>query len=191
MAVDPQHPGDFARDLLVEIDQRGGELVEFGAAFGQQQRLAGIEEHFRLEHEAVADDADVRPVAEDGAQAAEEFRTVARQFLHPLRQRDVQALAEIGNAALRFLVALLRGVERFFQRRELAAQRADLLVQHLDLRQRARRNLLFGIQRLVEFGGAALGVAAGAGKAVIESLDAIALGLPPMPVRRAPPRAGR
>ncbi len=32
---------------------------------GFRFRLAGIEEHFRLEHEAVADDADVRPVAED------------------------------------------------------------------------------------------------------------------------------
>ena len=139
MAVDPQHPGDLARDLLVELDQRGGELVEFGAAFRQQQRLAGVEEHFGLEHEAVADDADVRPVAEDGAQAAEEFRAVARQFLHALRQRDVEPLAEIGDAALRFLVALLGGIERLFERGELAAQRADLLVQHLDLRQRARR----------------------------------------------------
>ena len=99
---------------------------------------------------------------------AEEFRTVARQFLHPLRQRDVQPLAEIGDAALRFLVALFRGIERFLKRRELAAQRADLLVQHLDLRQRARRHLLFGIQRLVEFVGAALRVAAGAGEAVIK-----------------------
>ena len=60
VAVDPQHPGDLARDLLVEIDQRGGELVEFGAAFGQQHRLAGVEEHFRLEHKAVADDRGYR-----------------------------------------------------------------------------------------------------------------------------------
>ena len=60
-------------------------------------------------------------------------------------------------------------------RRQLPAQRADLLVQHLDLRQRARRYLLFGIQRLVEFAGAAGGVA-GAGKPVIQPLDAVALG---------------
>ena len=116
------------------------------------------------------------PVAENGAQPAEEFRAVARQFLHPLRQRDVQPLAEIGDLALRFLVALLGGVERFFQRGKLAAQRADLLVQHLDLRQRPRRHLLFGIQRLVEFAGAAGGVVAGAGEALIEALDAVALG---------------
>ena len=37
-------------------------------------------------------------------------------------------------------------------------------------------HLLFGIQRLVEFAGAAGGVAAGAGEAVIEALDAVALG---------------
>ena len=77
MAVDPQHPGDLARDLLVEIDQRGCELVEFGLAFGQQQRLSGIEEYFRLEHEAVADNPHIRPVAENGAQPSEKFRAVA------------------------------------------------------------------------------------------------------------------
>ena len=77
---------------------------------------------------------------------------------------------------LRFLVALLRGVERLFERRQLPAQRADLLVQDLDLRQRARRNRFLGIQRLVELGGAAGGVVAGAGQALVEPLDAVALG---------------
>ena len=100
MAVDPQHPGDLGRDLLVEFGQCARNLVEFGAAFRQQHRLTGVEEHLGLEHETVADDADVRPVAENGAQAAEEFRTVARQFLHPLRQRHVQPLAEIGDPPL-------------------------------------------------------------------------------------------
>ena len=78
---------------------------------------------------------------------------------------------------MRFLVALLRRFERFFECGELAAQRRDLLVQYLDLRQRARRDHLFGIQRLVQFGGAAGGVVAGAGQAFIEALDAIAFGL--------------
>ena len=83
---------------------------------GLQHGLAGVEEHFRLEHEAVADDADVGPVAEDRAQPAEEVGAVARQFLHALRQRHVEPLAEIGDAGLRFLVALLGGVERLFER---------------------------------------------------------------------------
>ena len=101
---------------------------------GCSTACAGVEEHLRLEHEAVADDADVGAVAEDLAQPAEEIRTVARQFLHALRQRDIQPLAEIGDARLRFLVLLLGGVERFFERGELAAQRGDLLVENLDLR---------------------------------------------------------
>ena len=85
--------------------------------------LAGIEQHFRLEHEAVADDANVGAVAENFAQPAEEVGAIARQFLHPLRQRDVEPLAEIGDARLRFPVALLRRVERVFERGKLTAQR--------------------------------------------------------------------
>ena len=87
-------------------------LVELGAALGPQHGRAAVEEHFRLEDEAVADDADVGTVAENFAQLAEEIRAVARQFLHPLRQRDVQALAEIGDVQLRFFFLLLGDVER-------------------------------------------------------------------------------
>ena len=93
------------------------------ARFRQQIGLAGVEEQFGLEHEAVADDADVRPVAENFAQAAEEVGAVARQFLHALRQREIEPLAEIGDPGLRFLVLLLGDIERAFERGELAAQR--------------------------------------------------------------------
>src|ERR1700738_1055657 len=85
MAIDPQHPGDFAWDLFVEIDQRGRELVEFGAPFGQQQGLPGVEENLRLEHETVADDANIGPVAENRTQPSKKLRRIARQFLSPLR----------------------------------------------------------------------------------------------------------
>ena len=138
-----------------------GELVELGAAFGPQRRLAGIEEHFRLEHEAIADDADVRPVAEDVAQLAEEVRAVARQFLHALRQRDVQALAEVGDVKLRVLFLLLGGAERVFERGDLAAQRADLLIEDFDLRDGARGRLLLEIDLRIEpadFGLAGVGL---------------------------------
>ena len=118
----------------LEFEQRRCELVEFGAAFGIEHRLPGIEQHFRLEHEAVADDADVGAIAENFAQPAEEVGAVARQFLHALRQRDIEALAEIGDAGLRFPAAPLGRVERVFQRRKLAAQRADLLVERVRLR---------------------------------------------------------
>src|SRR5262249_54725138 len=82
VAVDPQHPGDLARNLLLQLEQRAGEPVELGAAFRLVQGgLAGIEEHLRLEYEAVADDADVGPVAEDGAQPPEEVGAIALQLL--------------------------------------------------------------------------------------------------------------
>src|SRR5260370_1194176 len=64
---------DAAVALLGAV--RGGDV---GAAFRQQERLSGVEKHFRLEYEAVADDPYIRPVAENGAQPPEEFRTVAR-----------------------------------------------------------------------------------------------------------------
>ena len=76
-----------------------------------------------------------------------------------------------------YSVALFGSFQRFLERRELAAQRADLLVQHLDLGERARGHRFFRIERLVELVGAALRVAAGAGEAVIEPLDAVALAL--------------
>ena len=111
--------------------------VELRHAFRLQLRAAGVEEHFRLEDEAVADDAHVRPVAEDLPQPAEEIRAIARKFLHALRQRDVEPLAKLGEAGLRFFLAFVGDVERRFQRAELAAQRCDLLIECLDLRQRA------------------------------------------------------
>ncbi len=78
MAVDAQHPGDLARNLLFEFEQCGGKPVELGEALGLvQSGPAGVEEHFRLEHEAVADDADVGPIAENDPQPPEEIGTVA------------------------------------------------------------------------------------------------------------------
>ena len=41
---------------------------------------------------------------------------------------------------------LLGHFERLFERAELAAQRRDLLVEHLDLGERAQRNLLLGVE---------------------------------------------
>ena len=102
--------------MFFEIEQGGRELVELGAPFGTQNSLAGIEEHFGLEDEAVADDADVGTIAENVAQLAEEIRTVARQFLHALCQRDVQTLAEVGDVQLRVLFLLLGDVEHALER---------------------------------------------------------------------------
>ena len=78
------------------------------------------------------------PVAEDLAQAAEEVGAVARQLLHPLGQRDVEAAAEIGDARLALAVARSPRRERLLQGRELAAHGGDLLVEELDLAHGAR-----------------------------------------------------
>ena len=74
---------------------------------------------------------------EDLAQPAEEIRAVAVELLHALRQRDVEAAAEIGDLGVGFAVARFGDVERVLQRGDLLAQRGDLLVEQLDLRQRA------------------------------------------------------
>ncbi len=126
--------------------QRARHFVDLAAAFGLQVGLAGVEEHFRLQHEAVADDAHVGPVAEDLAQLAEEVGAVLGQLLHLLRQRHVEALAEVGDLGLRVLDVLLGGIERLLERGELAAQRGDLLVEDFDLRQRLGGELLLAFE---------------------------------------------
>src|SRR3546814_14973534 len=83
-----------------------------------------------LEHEAVADDADVLAAAEDLAQAAEELRAVARQLLHLAGQRDVEALAEVGDLHLLLLALRLGQLQRFRHPGELPAQGGELAVQH-------------------------------------------------------------
>src|SRR6188472_998467 len=117
MAVDTQHPGDLARYLIFQFKQRAGERVELGATLRRVEGgFAGIEKYFQLEHEAVPDDTDVGPVAEDRAQPSEEVGPVSRQLLHPLGERHIEALAEVSDARLRVLVFLLGRVERLLQR---------------------------------------------------------------------------
>ena len=115
VAVDAQHPGDIGRDFLAQFEDRGGDLVDFGARLRPQLGLADLEQQFGLQHEAVADNADVGTVAEDFAQAAEEVGAVFGQFLDLLRQRQIEPLAEIGDVGLRFLVLLFRSVERLLR----------------------------------------------------------------------------
>ena len=76
---------------------------------------------------------------------------------------------------LRVLVLPLRRVERAFERRELAAQRRDLLVEHFDLRQRARGHLLLGVELRGQLGRLGLRVAGAAADAFVEAAEAVAL----------------
>src|SRR4029453_15865280 len=174
VAIDPQHPGNLARNFLFQFEQRDGETVQLREALrfveGGPPR---VEEHFRLEHETVADDANVGAIAENGAQSSEEVGTVSREFLHPLRERYVQPLAQVGNAALRFLVLFLAGFECRFERAKLAPQRRDLLIEHLDLRQRPGAEPPLRVELTAELGGLALRVAAT--DPVVEALVAVAL----------------
>ena len=68
-----------------------GELVDRLQALDRHRRLAGREQHLGLEHEAVADDADVAAVLQQFAQAAEEVGAIALQLLHLAGQRRVEA----------------------------------------------------------------------------------------------------
>ncbi len=126
-------------------------LVEFVLALRVDLVRAGGEQHLRLEDEAVADDTDIRPVAEDLAQAAEEIGSVAREFLDALGQRDVQSPAEVGDLRLALLVLLLGRVECGFKCRDLPAERGYLLVEQFDLRKGPLANLFLvfeiGVQR--------------------------------------------
>ena len=136
--------------------------------------FAGIEEHLRLEHEAVAHDTDIGPIAENGAQPPEEVGTVARQLLHALGQRHVQPLPQIGDAACASLSFFVERPARF-ERGELAAQRRDLLVEHLDLGQRPRGEPLLRVELPAELGGLALRVGRAAADALVKAFVAVAL----------------
>src|SRR5690606_33378024 len=125
VAVDPEHPVDLGRNLALQCKDRAGELAHLLAAGLVDDLGAGREQHFRLEDEAVADDADVLAVGEDLAQAAEEVGAVAVELLHALGERHVQAATEIGDLGVGFAVAGLGDFERRFQRADLLAQRGD------------------------------------------------------------------
>ena len=142
MAVDAEHPGNVGRDFGRELVHRGGELGELLGALGIDRRLAGIEQHFGLEHEAVADDADVGAAFEDFAQAAEEVGAVAREVGDALGEGDVEPAAEVGDRGAALAVADFRCLERLLERRDLGAERGELLVEQRDLGLRFARQVL-------------------------------------------------
>ena len=90
-----------------------GEIHD-GGSFGEQ--------HFGLEHEAIANHLDFLTLAQDFAQAAEEFGAIARQFLHLLRQGRVEALAEIGDLGLGFGILGFGSLKGFIEGGKLAAR---------------------------------------------------------------------
>ena len=123
----------------VEIGEGARNLVDLDPALRPQGRLADVEKDLRLEDEAVADDADVGPLAEDLAQAAEEVRAVARELLHALGAANAKAqeqtttiteLTQKLNLALAAKVGELAKYrsEFFGKLREVLGDRADIRV---------------------------------------------------------------
>ncbi len=108
---------------------------------GLMSALADFEQHRGFEHEPIADDADVGTRTEDLAQPTKEIGAVAGELLHLLRERDIQPLAEVGDLGLRLAAGGLGSRERLLDRRELFAQRGDLLVEDVDLGERLGGNL--------------------------------------------------
>lgn len=143
VAVHAQHPVDLRRNFLGKVEKGRREFRHLGLPFRVQVAAAGRKEHFRLEDETVADDADVFPIREDLPQPTEEVRTVAVELLDTLRQGDVQPAAEIGYLGLRGVVLRLGCLECTFDGGDLAAKRCDLLVQEFDLTHRPGADLPF------------------------------------------------
>src|SRR5262245_60839669 len=69
VAVDLQSPVDLLGDGTFQLDDGGGELVDGGKLLRGHGGLAGGEQHLGLEHESVADDANVLAVPQELAQA--------------------------------------------------------------------------------------------------------------------------
>ncbi len=152
MAVDAQNPGKILGNGLLQVEQHARELVELKPAVRLQVGPPAVEKHLRLEHKAIAHHPDIGPVAEDLAQLAEKIRPVAGELIDLLGERQIELLAKIGNALLRILVLLLRGVERLRQRGKLGTQLGELPVQGFDLRQRIGGNLLLTFEPAAKLG---------------------------------------
>ncbi len=69
--------------------ERGDDRVELLLGGTRQIGAARREQHFGLEHEAVADNPDVGPVAKNLSQTAEELGAITGQFLDLAGQRKV------------------------------------------------------------------------------------------------------
>ncbi len=126
-------PGGISAAICLSVAKH---RVEFFFGGVGQIGAARREQHLRLEHEAVADDVDIRLVAENRAQPAKEFGAIAGELLDLVGQSDIELLAEVGDLALLGFDLGLGDVERCRQRRQLLAQRGDLRVQLVDLGQR-------------------------------------------------------
>ena len=162
MTVDLQRPVDVARNFLLEFQDRFSDLIHRRHTFRRQRGGAGRKQNFRFKHEAVADDADILAILQQLPQSPKEVRAIALQLLHLLRQRRIEARAEILDRLVAFGAFLFCRVERVAQARDLPAQRNELLIQKIDFRERFIRDVLLRLQ-----------VGAEPGKLVLSGLGAL------------------
>ncbi len=92
-----------------------------------------------MKHKTVAHDLNVVAVSKRFLKLSEKSRTVLRKFLHPLCERNVEALPQIRNLGLRLLISFFGFTKRTIEHRDLFAQRCELLIKQFDLGKRLRR----------------------------------------------------
>ncbi len=86
VAIDLECPIDFRGNGSFEFDDRVGKVIEGSKAVDVHVGGARGEEHFGLEDEPVAFDADVLAPLQEFAQPAKEVGAIALQFLDLARQ---------------------------------------------------------------------------------------------------------
>ena len=74
-----------------------------------------------MEDEAIADNADIRPIAQDLAQTAEEFGAIPGELLDLVDERQIEPLTEFDDLPLLVFDLGLRRVERRCDPRQLVA----------------------------------------------------------------------
>src|SRR5205814_6564004 len=102
-------------DLFQRSDHRCELLLRILAEFGASR----CEQHLRLEHKAVTDNPDIRAITEDLAQSAEEFRTIAGEFLNFVDERQIEPLAKLDDLSLLVFDLGFGGIEGCRDAREL------------------------------------------------------------------------
>jgi hypothetical protein len=142
-----KHPVDFIGDLAGKLDDRLRQLRHLLRSSRVELTATRGEQNLRLEHETVANHPHIFAARQDLAQAAEEIGAVAVELLHPLRQRDIQPTAEIGNLRLGLAILGFGHFQRILKCPELGPEGRNLLVEQVDLVERPLRDLLLRVER--------------------------------------------
>jgi hypothetical protein len=138
VAVDAQHPGDVLRDLPVSSSSAA-------ASLSSSARPSGLSTAWPVSKNTSDWNTKRSPTMRmsGGCRGCRAAARRSRSGSATVPARAAPARRSAAGRGRRCGTALpcpssRRHFERLFQRAELAAQRRDLLVEHLDLRQRAR-----------------------------------------------------